>query len=71
MPYDPTRHHRRSTRCHGFDYASANAYFVTICAQDRACLFGNIQDNDMRPGRPDLRAVVTDHHPMVQIDHDP
>jgi len=26
----------------GFDYASDNLYFVTICVQDRKCCFGNI-----------------------------
>lgn len=36
--------HRRSIRLEGFDYAQAGAYFVTICAQDRACLFGEIVD---------------------------
>jgi len=32
--------HRRSLRLEGYDYAQAGAYFVTICTQDRACLFG-------------------------------
>ena len=40
MPYDPDRHHRRSIRLRGYDYTLAGAYFVTICAQQRACLFG-------------------------------
>jgi len=39
MPYDPARHHRRSIRLQGYDYHLAGAYFVTLCAQDRACLF--------------------------------
>jgi len=48
MTYDPDIHYRRSIRLQGFDYASANAYFVTLCVQDRECLFGDIVDGDMR-----------------------
>lgn len=48
MTYDPDIHHRRSIRLQGFDYASANAYFVTMCVEDRECLFGDIVDGDMR-----------------------
>lgn len=40
MPYDPRRHHRRSIRLKGYDYTAPGAYFVTICVQGRACLFG-------------------------------
>ena len=48
MPYDPTRHHRRSIRLKGYDYSQARAYFVTICTQDRACLFGKVVNGEMR-----------------------
>ena len=44
MRYDPERHHRRSIRLRGYDYGQAGAYFVTICTQDRACLFGQVVD---------------------------
>ncbi|MBM3189988.1 MAG: hypothetical protein FJZ90_14855 [Chloroflexi bacterium] len=47
MRYDPDRHHRRSIRLRGYDYASAGAYFVTICAQGRMCLFGEIAGREM------------------------
>lgn len=40
-------HHRRSIRLKGYDYSQAGAYFVTICTQNRACLFGNIVDGEM------------------------
>jgi putative transposase len=33
---------RRSLRLKGYDYAQAGAYFVTVCTQDRACLFGDV-----------------------------
>ena len=48
MTYDPTRHHRRSIRLKGYDYAKAGAYFISICAHDRACLFGEIVGGEIR-----------------------
>jgi putative transposase len=48
MTYEPERHHRRSIRLQGYDYAQAGAYFVTICVHDRACLLGEIVDGEMR-----------------------
>jgi putative transposase len=48
MKYDPERHHRRSIRLSGWDYASAGAYFVTICTHERLCLFGEVVDGQMR-----------------------
>jgi len=47
MAYDPDRHHRRSIRLRGYDYARGGAYFLTICAQDRACLFADIVAGDL------------------------
>ena len=48
MKYDPAIHHRRSIRLQGYDYSKAGAYFVTLCTQDRECLFGDIVDGEMR-----------------------
>ena len=45
--FDPTKHHRRSIRLKGYDYASEGAYFVTIVTQGRECLFGEIHDGKM------------------------
>jgi len=42
--YNPDIHHRRSVRLRSFDYSSAGAYFVTVCVQNRECLFGTIKD---------------------------
>ena len=47
MTYDPERHHRRSIRLKGFDYSRSAIYFVTICVQNRECLFGTILQNQM------------------------
>ena len=41
------RHNRRSIRLRGYDYSQAGAYFVTVCAHDRMCLFGEIMDGKM------------------------
>jgi REP element-mobilizing transposase RayT len=41
------RHHRRSIRLKGYDYASAGAYFVTVCTQGRAVLFGEVAAGEM------------------------
>lgn len=49
MRYDPERHHRRSIRLKGYDYAQAGAYFVTTVTHDRACLFGEVVNAQMRP----------------------
>jgi len=38
---------RRSIRLEGYDYKSAGAYFVTIVAWRRECLFGEIVDDRM------------------------
>lgn len=48
MPYDPARHHRRSIRLRGYDYARAGACHVTICTWNRECLFGETVDGEMR-----------------------
>ena len=47
MTYDPDRHHRRSIRLKGYDYTQAGAYFVTICAYQRECLFGQVENGAM------------------------
>ncbi|MCD6286142.1 MAG: transposase [Anaerolineae bacterium] len=46
--YDPARHHRRSIRLRGWDYAGSGVYFVTVCTYRRRCLFGNVVDGEIR-----------------------
>ncbi len=48
MPSNPEHHHRRTLRLKAYDYAQNGGYFVTICACDRASLFGEIVDHEMR-----------------------
>jgi len=38
---------RRSIRLREYDYSRAGVYFITVCAQDRECLFGEIADGRM------------------------
>jgi len=38
------RKNRRSIRLQGYDYSRAGAYFVTICTENRECLFGDVID---------------------------
>ena len=35
-------HRRHSIRLPGYDYSTAGAYFITICVENRTCLFGRI-----------------------------
>ncbi len=42
MNYNPEIHKRKSIRLKGYDYSQAGLYFITICVQNRECLFGNI-----------------------------
>jgi putative transposase len=48
MAYDTEAHHRSSARLKTFDYASNAAYFVTVCANVRANIFGEIVAGEMR-----------------------
>lgn len=73
MAADQPRHHRRSIRLKGYDYASAGAYFVTICTANRAYLFGEVAQGEMHLN--DLGRVVAacwvelpSHYPHVQLD---
>jgi putative transposase len=47
MKYNPEIHHRRSIRLPGYDYGQAGLYFITICAWQRQCIFGAIEDGEM------------------------
>ncbi len=66
-------HHRRSIRLKGYDYSQNGAYFITICAQDRACLFGEIvngemQYNDAGKMVQSLWQNIPENYDGVQID---
>lgn len=46
--FDPQKHHRHSIRLPNYDYAQPGAYFVTIVAWHRECLFGEGVGEEMR-----------------------
>lgn len=48
MPINPPIHRRHSLRLRDYDYSQAGMYFVTICTQQQACLFGEVVDGEMR-----------------------
>jgi REP element-mobilizing transposase RayT len=47
MFYNPEIHRRHSIRLKGYDYSQAGMYFVTICVQNRECMFGEIVGDEM------------------------
>ncbi len=47
MKYNSEKHHRRSIRLKGYDYSQSGLYFITICVQNRHCLFGEIENDEM------------------------
>ena len=47
MTYNPEINHRRSIRLKGYDYSQQGAYFVTICAWNKECLFGELKNSEM------------------------
>jgi putative transposase len=47
MKYNPEIHKRKSIRLKGYDYSLAGLYFITICVQNRECMFGKIENGKM------------------------
>ncbi len=48
MQYNSEIHHRQSIRLKEYDYSQNGVYFITICTQNKECLFGEIEDGEMR-----------------------
>lgn len=44
MSTNNPKHNRRSIRLPEYDYSQEGAYYITICTQDRICLFGEIRN---------------------------
>jgi len=73
METNRNRHPRRSIRLQGFDYSQPGAYFVTVCTRERACLFGDVVDGEMRlneAGRivEQCWSAISIHFPNVVLD---
>jgi len=45
--FDPQKHHRHSIRLPEYYYAQQGAYYVTIVAWHRECLFGEVINEEM------------------------
>jgi len=43
-----TNNNRQSLRLDEYDYSTPGVYFVTICVNKHLCLFGGIEDEDMK-----------------------
>ncbi len=57
----------------GYDYSQQGAYFITICAFQRACMFGEIVGDEMRPNDYGRFADaswhdIPEHHPQIVLD---
>jgi len=64
---------RRPIRLRGYDYSTNGAYFVTICAHNRICLFGNIANaeiilNDYGKTVGQAWFDLPNHYPEVELD---
>lgn len=73
MKYDPDKHARRSIRLRGYEYTQSGAYFVTICTQNRDCLFGEIvkgimDANDAGRMIQSVWDELPQHYPGVDVD---
>ncbi len=73
MTFDHKIHHRKSIRLRDYDYGQTGAYFITICTQNRECLFGEIIDDDMQlndAGRivKTIWQEIPIHYPQVELD---
>ena len=70
---NPPLHHRRSIRLTGYDYSQAGAYFLTVCAYRRGCLFGEIVDGQTRLNANgeivnDCWHRLPEHYPNIKLD---
>lgn len=50
---------RRSIRLQGYDYSQAGLYYITICVQERLCLFGEVKNEGM---------ILNDAGKMVEME---
>ena len=74
MKYNPYIHHRRSIRLKGYDYSQGGAYFVTLCVQNRKCLFGEIINGEMQLHKrgqiiQKYWMQINKRFPHVKLDH--
>jgi REP element-mobilizing transposase RayT len=64
---------RKNLRLQDFDYSSQNAYFITICTQNKGCLFGEVEHDKMRLNQYGIIAEdcwkdLGNHYPGISND---
>jgi len=72
--FNPDTHHRRSIRLRSYDYSQAGSYFITLCTQKKACLFGAIAGDVMQlndAGRlvRGIWGAIPEHYSSVELDY--
>ena len=73
MKYNPDIHHRRSIRLKNYDYSRKGLYFISICTQNRLCLFGEVKNdeiilNDAGKTVEKCWLEIPSHFPHVTLD---
>ena len=59
---------RKRIRLNGYDYATPNYYFITICTNEKKCIFGKARDlNALGKIAEKGFLMVADHFPFVEI----
>ena len=67
MRYDPEKHHRRSIRLTGHDYAGGGTYFVTLCAhQECITAFKGDPFGSMRELIKERMRITSEKCPQMQ-----
>ena len=63
-------YNRKSPRIPSYDYSNANYYFITICTQNRRCLFGSVDALNFigKIAREQIERFPT-HYDCVKVDH--
>jgi REP-associated tyrosine transposase len=64
---------RKRLRLRSFDYSTAGAYVVTVCARQNRCLFGRVENGTVHLGRIGLVVTealrgIDEFHRGVQLD---
>ncbi len=74
------KHRRKPNRIPEFDYRQNYAYFITICSENKRCIFGRIQNcregqapqiQFSRAGELANQAIlaIPEHYPAVHLEH--
>lgn len=54
MLNEKPKHNRRSIRLKDWDYSQAGGYDITICVQNKTCLFGKVENTQMQMNKAGL-----------------